>query len=75
MDMEEKKIQHIDLTPREKDIIEALKAGCITDIEIGKKLNISIPTVSTFMQKIYSKFCLDGEHGQPRAKLVWEVMR
>lgn len=60
------------LTPREKTIIECLKAGKITDEDIADSLNISIPTVACFMQKLYEKFCL--ENGQLRAKLVWEIM-
>lgn len=61
------------LTPREKTIIECLKAGKITDEEIAGTLGISTSTVSCFMQQLYSKFCI--ENGQLRAKLVWEVMR
>lgn len=63
----------IQLTPREKTIVECLKQGKITDEDIADSLEISIPTVACFMQKLYEKFDLDN--GQLRAKLVWEVMR
>ena len=63
----------IQLTSREETIIECLKQGKITDEDIAESLNIAVPTVCTFMQKLYNKFNL--ENGQLRAKLVWEVMR
>ena len=63
----------IQLTPREETIIECLKQGKITDEDIADSLNISVPTVACFMQKLYEKFSI--ENGQLRAKLVWEVMK
>ena len=68
MDTEER-----ELTPRELDIIKAMESGCITDEEIAARLNITKNTVITHMCSIYSKFAIYGN--QPRAKLVWEVMK
>lgn len=62
-----------ELTPREIDVINAIKSGLITDEAIAGQLNISKYTVITHLRSIYDKFDFNGE--QPRAKLVWEVMR
>ena len=43
-----------DFTEREKEISNLVSLG-LTNDEIGKKLNISEPTVKTHLRNIYSK--------------------
>lgn len=62
-----------ELSPRKKQIIECLKAGYIADEEIAERLKISVNTVESHIQQLYSWFCVEGK--AKRAKLVWEVMR
>lgn len=73
MGTEEKRIQHIKLTPREKDIINAIKEGYITDEDMANFLKIAKTTVRVHLYSIFEK--LELEYEQQRAKLVWEVMR
>jgi DNA-binding NarL/FixJ family response regulator len=62
-----------ELSPRKKQIIKCLKAGCIADEEIAERLKISVNTVESHIQQLYSLLCIEGK--AKRAKLVWEVMR
>lgn len=62
-----------EISPRKKQIINCLKEGCISDEEIAESLKISVNTVESHIQQLYSLLCIEGK--AKRAKLVWEVMR
>lgn len=62
-----------ELSPRKKQIIKCLKSGYIADEEIAESLKISVNTVESHIQQLYSLLCIEGKG--KRAKLVWEVMR
>jgi DNA-binding NarL/FixJ family response regulator len=49
-----RKLEREGLSPREKEVVEALAQGD-TYKEIADRLNISIPTVRTYIQRIYEK--------------------
>ena len=61
-----------ELTPREKEVIAAIKEGCITDEAIAKKLNITVYTTAQHLQHIYCKLGFDGS--QKRATLVYAII-
>lgn len=61
-----------ELTPKELEVVEAIKQGCITDEAIAEKLCITRFTVSCHMQKLYQKLKIDGS--QKRATLVYKLV-
>ena len=68
--MEEKEIF---LSKREKEVMESIKSGFITDEDIAAKLKISKHTVCCYIQRLYDLFDITGK--QKRGKLVREVMK
>ena len=62
------------LTDREKTILNCIKKGFITNDEIAHELGISVNTVAFRMCSLFIKFGLE-KGKQPRAKLVYEVMK
>jgi DNA-binding CsgD family transcriptional regulator len=63
----------ITLTPREKTVIDAIKKGFITSEEIAEELHISKNYTDKVLCDLFVKLDVTGK--QPRARLVWEVMR
>lgn len=61
-----------ELTPREKEVVEVIKQGCITDEDIAEKLNITVFTTAQHMQHLYFKYGIEGS--QKRASLVYAII-
>ena len=57
-------IANDDLSPREREVIELLACGYLYK-EIAEKLEISVPTVNTYIRRIYEKL-----HVRSRAQAV-----
>jgi DNA-binding CsgD family transcriptional regulator len=53
-----------DLSPREQEVLDRLARGYLYK-EIAEKLNISVPTVNTYVRRIYEKL-----HVRSRAQAV-----
>jgi DNA-binding NarL/FixJ family response regulator len=62
----------IQLTPRERDIVELLLMGC-DNTEISKNLNISPRTVKAHFSRLYLRFGIIG--GIKRVKLASYLYR
>lgn len=61
-----------ELTPREKQVIEAIKQGYISNEAIAMYLKVTKNTVVTHIQNIYEKLQIDGKC--QRATLVYRLL-
>ena len=60
--------EHLGLSPRQAEIIKHILQGA-SDKEIAEEMEISVPTVRTYMNRLFRKFDLND-----RVKLVLHVV-